>query len=422
MSTSHAKSEATTPTGAKCRFCGTLLHVSLVDLGMSPPCQSIVKAEQVNHMEAFYPLHAWVCEKCFLVQLEEYVAPGDIFSEYAYFSSYSDSWVEHARQYSVLMRERFKLSGESLVAEIASNDGYLLQHFVKAGVPVLGIEPAANVAKVASERGIRSEVCFHGRETATRNAAKFGKADLLLGNNVLAHVPDINDFVAGMKILLKPTGVITMEFPHLQRLMQENQFDTIYHEHFSYLSFFTVEQIFAHHGLTLFDVDELPTHGGSIRIYARHTDDASKQVTDRARELRTRELSMGFNKLETYETWNEQVKATKRKILSTLFELKNAGKTIVGYGAPGKGNTLLNYCGIRTDLLDYTVDRNPYKQNTFTPGTHIPIYPVERIRETKPDYVFILPWNLKAEITSQMAFIREWGGKFIVPIPEPTII
>jgi SAM-dependent methyltransferase len=405
-----------------CRFCGHSLKVSLVDLGMSPPCQSVVKLEQLNHMEAFYPLHAWVCENCFLVQLEEYVAPGDIFSEYAYFSSYSDSWVEHARKYSELMRERFKLSKDSLVAEIASNDGYLLQHFVKAGVPVLGIEPAANVAKVAQERGIRSEVCFHGRESAARNVAKFGKADLLLGNNVLAHVPDINDFVAGMKILLKPTGVITMEFPHLQRLMEENQFDTIYHEHFSYLSFFTVEKIFAHHGLTLFDVDELPTHGGSIRIYARHTEDTSKPVSERAKQLRARELSLGFDKLQTYETWNEKVKATKRKILSALFELKNQGKSIVGYGAPGKGNTLLNYCGIRTDLLDYTVDRNPYKQNTFTPGTHIPILPPEKIRETKPDYIFILPWNLKDEITSQMAFVREWGGKFIVPIPEPKII
>jgi SAM-dependent methyltransferase len=422
MNTSSVKIGPAAHSGAKCRFCGEILRVSLVDLGMSPPCQSIVKPEQLNHMEAFYPLHAWVCEKCFLVQLEEYVAPGDIFSEYAYFSSYSDSWVEHARKYSELMRERFKLSAGSLVAEIASNDGYLLQHFVKAGIPVLGIEPAANVAKVAVERGIRSEVCFHGRDSATRNVGKFGKADLLLGNNVLAHVPDINDFVAGMKILLKPTGVITMEFPHLQRLMEENQFDTIYHEHFSYLSFFTVEKIFAHHGLTLFDVDELPTHGGSIRIYARHTEDTSKSVSERAQQLRARELSMGFDKLRTYESWNEKVKATKRKILAVLFDLKNRGKTIAGYGAPGKGNTLLNYCGIRTDLFEYTVDRNPYKQNTFTPGTHIPIHSPDRIRDTKPDYLFILPWNLKEEIISQMSFIREWGGKFIVPIPEPKII
>jgi SAM-dependent methyltransferase len=406
----------------KCRFCGQTLRVTLVDLGMSPPCQTHIEPHQLNQMEAFYPLHAWVCERCFLVQLEEYVAPENIFSEYAYFSSFSDSWVEHARRYSLLMRERFKLSGNSLVAEIASNDGYLLQHFIAAGIPVLGIEPAANIAKVARERGIRTEVCFHGRESAGGNAARYGQADLLLGNNVLAHVPDLNDFVAGMKLLLKPTGVITMEFPHLQRLMEQNQFDTIYHEHFSYLSFMTVEQVFAHHGLTLFDVDELPTHGGSIRIYARHAEDDSKPVSERAQQLRAREIAMGFNRLQTYEKFNEQVKGVKRKILSLLIELKNSGKSIVGYGAPGKGNTLLNYCGIRTDLLDYTVDRNPYKQGKYTPGTHIPIFSPDRIRETRPDYLFILPWNLKEEITAQMSYVRDWGGKFIVPIPEPQIL
>jgi SAM-dependent methyltransferase len=330
--------------------------------------------------------------------------------------------VEHARKYSVLMRQRFGIGPDSLVVEIASNDGYLLQHFVAAGVPVLGIEPAANVAKVAQEKGIRTTVCFHGRSSADNIVASYGQADLLLGNNVLAHVPDLNDFVAGMKRLLKPSGVITMEFPHLQRLMEQNQFDTIYHEHFSYFSFFTVEQVFAAHDLTVFDVDELPTHGGSIRIYARHTGDSSKPVSERAQQLRARELALGFNRLQTYQNFAEQVKSTKRKILSLLIDLKNRGKSIVGYGAPGKGNTLLNYCGIRTDMLSYTVDRNPYKQGKYTPGTHIPIFSPDRLRDTRPDYVFILPWNLKDEISAQMSFVREWGGQFIVPIPEPQIL
>jgi SAM-dependent methyltransferase len=405
-----------------CRFCGHSLKVTFVDLGMSPPCQTHIEPHQLNHMEPFYPLHAWVCERCFLVQLEEYVTPGNIFSEYAYFSSYADSWVEHARKYSVHMRERFGLGPDSLVMEIASNDGYLLQHFVAQGVPVLGIEPAANVAKVAQDKGIRTEVCFHGRSSADKIVAKYGQADLLLGNNVLAHVPDLNDFVAGMKRLLKRGGVITMEFPHLQRLMQQNQFDTIYHEHFSYFSFFTVEQVFAAHGLVLFDVEELPTHGGSIRIYARHADDHTRAVGERPQQLRARELALGFDRLQAYQNFDEQVKSTKRKILSLLIELRNRGKTIVGYGAPGKGNTLLNYCGIRTDLLDYTVDRNPYKQGKYTPGTHIPILAPERIRDTRPDYVFILPWNLKDEICAQLSYVRDWGGRFIVPIPEPQVL
>jgi SAM-dependent methyltransferase len=408
--------------GASCRFCAQPLQTTFVDLGMSPPCQTHIAQHQLNDMERFYPLHAWVCQKCFLVQLEEYVAPDSIFSEYAYFSSYADSWVEHARKYTVHMRERFGLSPNSLVMEIASNDGYLLQHFVAAGVPVLGIEPAANVAKVALERGIHTEVCFHGRTNADKIVAKYGQADLLLGNNVLAHVPNLNDFVAGMKRLLKPSGIITMEFPHLQRLMEQNQFDTIYHEHFSYFSFFTVEKVFAAHGLTLFDVDELPTHGGSIRIYGRHAEDSSRPVSERAQQLRARELAAGFDRLQTYLSFGEQVRSTKRKVLALLIELKDRGRTIVGYGAPGKGNTLLNYCGIRTDLLDYTVDRNPYKQGKYTPGTHIPILAPERIAETRPDYVFILPWNLKDEISAQMSFVRDWGGRFIVPIPEPHIL
>jgi SAM-dependent methyltransferase len=405
-----------------CRFCRSPLSDSFVDLGMSPLCQTHIEPRQLNHMEPFYPLHAWVCSQCFLVQLEEYVAPPHIFSDYAYFSSYSDSWIEHARRYTQLMRERYAIGPGSLVMEIASNDGYLLQHFVAAGVPVLGIEPAANVAQVARKRGIRTEVCFHGVTNAEKLVDKYGQADLLLGNNVLAHVPDLNDFVAGMKKLLKPKGVITMEFPHLQRLMEQNQFDTIYHEHFSYFSFLTVEKVFAAHGITLFDVDELSTHGGSIRIYGRHSGDQSKAVTERAQQLRARELSLGFDSLKTYQNFAEQVRTTKRKILSLLIDLKNRGKSIVGYGAPGKGNTLLNYCGIRTDLLSYTVDRSPHKQGRYTPGTHIPILTPDRIRETRPDYVFILPWNLKDEICSQMSFVREWGGQFIVPIPEPQIL
>jgi SAM-dependent methyltransferase len=422
MNAAAISAQAAVIGGAGCRFCAQPLQTTFVDLGMSPLCQTHIEREQLNQMEPFYPLHAWVCQKCFLVQLEEYVAPANIFTEYAYFSSYADSWVEHARAYTVMMRERFGISSNSLVMEIASNDGYLLKHFVAANIPVLGIEPAANVAKVAQERGIRTEVCFHGRANADKIVAKYGQADLLLGNNVLAHVPNLNDFVAGMKRLLKPSGVITMEFPHLQRLMEQNQFDTIYHEHFSYFSFFTVEQVFAAHGLTLFDVEELPTHGGSIRIFARHSENGALPVAERARQLRARELASGFDRLQTYLNFGEQVRSTKRKVLSMLIDLKNRGKTIVGYGAPGKGNTLLNYCGIRTDLLDYTVDRNPYKQGKYTPGTHIPILSPDQIAKTRPDYVFILPWNLKDEISAQMSFVRDWGGRFIVPIPEPHIL
>lgn len=403
---------------ATCRFCGTGLRHTFVDLGMSPLCQTHITREQLNHMEPFYPLHAYVCHECYLVQLDEYVAPNDIFSEYAYFSSYSDSWVEHARKYVEAMIGRFGLGPTSRAMEIASNDGYLLQHFVKRGVPVLGIEPAANVAKVAVEKGIPTTVQFFGEQTAREIAAEYGKADLLLGNNVLAHVPKLNDFVAGMKLLLKPQGVITMEFPHLYRLMEQNQFDTIYHEHFSYFSFMTVEKVFAAHGLTLFDVEELGTHGGSLRIYGRHAENAALPVTSRANDLRQREINEGFARLETYSSFTEQVKETKRGLLEFLIKAKRSGKKIVGYGAPGKGNTLLNYCGIRQDFVEYTVDRSPYKQGKYTPGTHIPIYSPDRIRETKPDYVLILPWNLKDEIGKQMAYIRDWGGQFVIPIPK----
>jgi len=405
-----------------CRFCGASLATSFVDLGMSPLCESYIGSDQLAEMEPFYPLHAYVCGQCFLVQLQEFVTPGEIFTEYAYFSSYSTSWVEHARRYTEMMIARFKLGPASKVMEIASNDGYLLQHFVARGVPALGIEPAANVAKVAIEKGVPSTVRFFGCKTAAEIADEHGRPDVLLGNNVLAHVPDINDFVGGMKGLLAPHGVITMEFPHLQRLMVENQFDTIYHEHFSYLSFVTVEKIFAHHGLTLFDVEELPTHGGSLRIYGRHSENASLDVTGRVHELRQREIDDGFLSLERYRGFEEQVKATKRKLLTFLIDAKQRGKKVVGYGAPGKGNTLLNYCGIRTDFLDFTVDANPYKHGKFTPGTRIPILAPEKIREFRPDYVLILPWNLKDEITAQAAYVRDWGGKFVVPIPEVRVL
>jgi len=402
----------------KCRFCATPLEHSFADLGMSPLCQTHIEPHQLNHMEPFYPLHAFVCHKCFLVQLDEYVSPQAIFSDYAYFSSFSDSWVLHAKNYTDMISARFGLNAKSKAMEIASNDGYLLQHFVAKGIPVLGIEPAANVAAAAVKKGIPTTVQFFGEQTARSIAAEHGQADLLLGNNVLAHVPKLNDFVAGMKVLLKPDGVITMEFPHLYRLMDQNQFDTIYHEHFSYLAFHAVEQVFAHHGLTLFDVEELSTHGGSIRIFARHDNDTSKAVTPRVTQMRDMEIREGFRTLERYRAFAEQVKETKRKILSFLIDAKRRGKSVVGYGAPGKGNTLLNYCGIRQDFLDYTVDRSPHKYGRYTPGTHIPIYHPDRIRETRPDYLFLLPWNLKDEIMQQMGYIREWGGKFVVPIPE----
>ncbi len=407
---------------AHCRFCTAPLQTSFVDLGMSPLCQTHITPEQLNSMEPFYPLHAYVCQKCFLVQLEEFVAPGDIFSEYAYFSSFSESWVAHAKRYCESMIDRFGLGPSSKAVEIASNDGYLLQHFKARNVPVLGIEPAANIARVAIEKGIPTENVFFGQKTARDIAARHGHADLLLGNNVLAHVPDLNDFVSGMKILLAPQGVITMEFPHLYKLMKFNQFDTIYHEHFSYFSFFTVEQVFRAHGITLFDVQELPTHGGSLRIFGRHADDETKAVSGAVRELRERELNEGYNRLETYGAFAEQVRETKRKVLEFLIDAKRAGKKVVGYGAPGKGNTLLNYCGIRTDFLDFTVDLNPYKQGKYTPGTHIPILAPDAIKAAKPDYIFILPWNLRDEIVNSMGFVREWGCKFVVPIPEVEII
>jgi SAM-dependent methyltransferase len=405
-----------------CRFCAAPLEATFADLGMSPLANSYVPPQRANAMEPFYPLHAYVCSQCFLVQLGEFESPEHIFSDYLYFSSYSSSWLEHSKRYVDAMTERFALDASSQVVEIASNDGYLLQYFVQRGIPVLGIEPAANVAEVAErERGVKTLVEFFGVQTATAVAAE-AQADLLLGNNVLAHVPDINDFVGGMKVLLKPGGVITMEFPHLKRLIDANQWDTIYHEHFSYLSFTTVSRIFAAHGLRLFDVEELPTHGGSLRIFGCHDDDAAKSQSERAVELLAREDAAGFNTLDTYLAYGERVVADKLEILTTLIELKRAGNRIVGYGAPAKGNTLLNYCGIGPELVEYTTDLNPHKQGHLLPGTHIPIQSPDAIAETRPDLVFILPWNLKDEIMEQLSSIREWGGRFVVRTPELQVL
>jgi hypothetical protein len=373
-------------------------------------------------MEAFYPLRVYVCERCFLVQLQEYVTPEDIFTEYAYFSSYSDSWLAHCRDYVDMIAERLRLSPDSLAVELASNDGYLLQWFVEKGIPVLGIEPAVNVAKVADDKGVPTLTEFFGAELASKLAGEGTMADLIIGNNVLAQVPDLNSFVAGITTLLRPEGVVTIEFPHLQQLVEQNQFDTIYHEHFSYFSLLSAERIFAAHGLRIFDVDELWTHGGSLRIYACHADNERLGESAALAALRERELVAGYGDIATYSVFEARARETKRKLLEYLIDAKRAGKTVVGYGAPGKGNTLLNYCGIRTDFLDFTVDRNPYKQGRFLPGTHIPIHPPERIDEVKPDFIFILPWNFKDEILAQLAHARDWGARFIVPIPRPAVL
>ena len=404
-----------------CRFCGTPLRHTFVDLGMSPLAESWLKPFQLNQMEPFYPLHVYVCERCFLVQLEEFESPEHIFSEYAYFSSYSETWLQHAKTYVDMATQRFELNERSQVIEIASNDGYLLRNFVARGIKVLGIDPAANVAKVAVEQGIPTLVKFFGEDTARQLVFKGLQADLILGNNVLAHVPELNDFVQGMNILLKPQGSITMEFPHLLQLMAKNEFDTIYHEHFSYLSFTTVETVFAAHGLTLFDVEELPTHGGSLRIYARHAEDSSRDVSQRVRDLKSREETAGLTRLETYLSFTNKVEETKHALLDFLIRVKREGKSVAAYGAPAKGVTLLNYCGVRSDLINYAVDLSPHKQGLYMPGVHIPIFHPEKIKETKPDYVLILPWNIKHEIMRQMEDIREWGGRFVVPIPEVTI-
>lgn len=405
-----------------CRHCGSPLQESFCDLGMSPPSNAYLLPEQLLQMEKFYPLHAYVCGSCFLVQLQEFESPEQIFSDYAYFSSYSRSWLEHAKSYTAYMIDRFGFGKNSQVVEVASNDGYLLQYFRERDIPVLGIEPAGNVAAVAQKAGIPTLTKFFGTKTAAELKADGKQADLLLGNNVLAHVPDLNDFVKGLKIALKPEGIITMEFPHLLRLMQQNQFDTIYHEHFSYFSFLTVERIFAAHHLRMFDVEQIPTHGGSLRIYAAHAESKAQPAHERMALLRQEEKQAGLDSLKAYHDFAEQVRRTKRRLLEFLIDAKQSGKTIVGYGAPAKGNTLLNYCGIRSDFVDFTVDLSPHKQGRFLPGTHIPVFHPDRVSESKPDYLLILPWNLKEEIIGQMAHIRTWGGRFVVPIPEVQVI
>jgi SAM-dependent methyltransferase len=404
-----------------CRFCGAPLATVFADLGSSPLANSYLSPGCVGAMEPYFPLRALVCGRCFLVQLEEFETPERIFSDYAYFSSYSVSWLEHCRRYTEQMTERLGLGAHSRVVELASNDGYLLQYFHARGIRVLGVEPAANVAEDALRKGIPTLVDFFGQRTARSLAAEF-RADLLLGNNVLAHVPDLNDFVGGMKTLLAPGGTITMEFPHLLRLIVDGQWDTIYHEHFSYFSFLTASRVFAAHGLRLFDVEELPTHGGSLRVYGAHHDDAGQPDTARALEMREREREAGYERLETYTSYGARVEADKRRILQFLIGLKNEGRRVVGYGAPAKGNTLLNYCGVRRDFLDYTVDLNPHKQGRFLPGSHIPIRAPQAIREDRPDVVVILPWNLKDEIVEQLRFIGEWGGRFAARTPELKLI
>jgi SAM-dependent methyltransferase len=405
-----------------CRFCGAGLRRTFVDLGMSPLCETYPSAADFNCGEVYYPLHAYVCENCFLVQLEEYESPENIFSDYAYFSSYSDSWLKHCETYCEKMTARLGLNGQTFVVEVASNDGYLLQYFVQRKIPVLGIEPAANVAKVAVEKGVPTLVQFFGTQLATELAANGRCADLVLGNNVLAQVPDLNDFVEGLKTLLKPTGVLTLEFPHLQRLIERNEFDTIYHEHFSYFSLLATTRIMEAHGLKVFNVEELTTHGGSLRVFASRKEDQTHPVLSTVTQLIEEEKRAGLNGLNGYENFARQVKETKWALVQFLINAAKHNKSVAGYGAPGKSATLLNYCGIGTDLIEYTVDRSPYKQGRFLPGSHIPIYHPDRIRETQPDYVVILPWNLKDEIMQQLQFIRAWGGRFVVPIPEVTIV
>lgn len=404
-----------------CRFCGAGLQRTFVDLGMSPLCETYPSGTELNRGEVYYPLHVYVCDQCFLVQLEQYESADNIFSDYAYFSSYSDSWLKHADNYCDKMTTRFGLNGQSFVVEVASNDGYLLQYFVQRKVPVLGIEPASNVAKVAVEKGVPTLVRFFGARLAEELAAEGHCADLVLGNNVLAQVPDLNDFVEGLKILLKPDGVLTLEFPHLLRLIQRNEFDTIYHEHFSYFSMISTVRILEAHGLKVFDVEELTTHGGSLRVYACRAESQTRGIEPTVREVIAEEQKAGLASTEGYDSFARQVKQTKLALVQFLLTAAQEGKAVAGYGAPGKSATLLHYCGIGKDLIEYTVDRSQYKQGRFLPGTHIPIHHPSRIRETKPDYVVILPWNLRDEIMEQLQFIREWGGRFVVPIPKVAI-
>jgi 2-polyprenyl-3-methyl-5-hydroxy-6-metoxy-1,4-benzoquinol methylase len=410
------------PSDRTCRFCGASLEYIFADLGMSPLANSYLARTQLHQMEPFYPLRVRVCGECFLVQAEDFESPDHIFSEYAYFSSYSDSWLEHARAYVETAAVRFGLGPDSRVVEIASNDGYLLQYFAAKKIPVVGVEPAANVAEEARRKGIPTLVKFFGKETAHQMIEEGLQADLVVGNNVLAHVPGLNDFVAGLKLILKPDGVITLEFPHLLRLLEENQFDTIYHEHFSYFSLLTAEKVLAAHDLKVFDVKELSTHGGSLRVYAAHAENRSIDEQSTVSALRECELRAGLACLDTYVAFAERVKETKRRLLDFLITMRRQGKSVVGYGAPAKGNTLLNYCGVGPDFIDYTVDRSPHKQGRWLPGTHIPIFHPDKLRETQPDFVLVLPWNLVEEVMEQMAHIREWGGRFVVPIPEVRIL
>jgi SAM-dependent methyltransferase len=409
-------------TGLRCRSCDAPLDQVFVDLGASPLSNRYLGAEELTSMEPTYPLKVFICTTCWLVQLPSVVAPEHLFSDYAYFSSYSDSWLTHAERYVEDMTARLNLTPLHTVVEIASNDGYLLQFFARRGIPVLGVEPAANIAAAAEAKGIRTLVRFFGSSTGDDMVRAGQTADLLLGNNVFAHVPDLNDFIRGMKHVLKPRGVITMEFPHLLRLMESNQFDTIYHEHHSYFSFLAAEEALRRHGIVLFDVEELRSHGGSLRIFGKHVEDGSHVMTERVDAMRKREADFGLARLEGYAAFGRQVEDTKRALLAFLIDAKRGGRHIVGYGAPAKGNTLLNYCGIRTDFLDYTVDRSDRKQGKFLPGSRIPIFAPEKIQQTKPDYVLILPWNLREEITGQMAYVRTWGGRFVVPIPRVEVL
>jgi SAM-dependent methyltransferase len=408
------------PGATLCRHCAAPLRVTMVDLGKSPLCQTVLTAEELDRGETFYPLHVRVCERCWLAQIPELVAPEEVFTEYAYFSAYSDSWVEHARKYVDEMCERLSLGPDSLVVELASNDGYLLQHFLPKGVPVLGVEPALNVAEAAVARGVETITGFFGAELGARLAVERGHADLVLGNNVLAQIPDINDFAAGVAALLAPRGTATFEFPHLAKLVEHLEYDTIYHEHFSYFSLHSIRAIFGVQGLELVDVEELASHGGSLRVFLRHAevgDGPSEAVGD----VLAREDEQGLRDPASYARFAEGVRESKRALLDLLISLRRDGRQVVGYGAPGKGNTLLNYCGIRTDFLEYTVDRNPYKQGKYTPGSHIPIHPPEKIAETRPDVIVILPWNLAREISNQLAYTAEWRARLVVPIPTPTL-
>lgn len=412
-----------TPTGSfPCRFCGSQVEHTFVDLGMSPLCESYVAEEDFSKMEPFYPLHAFVCQECYLVQLDEFVPAEEIFTEYAYFSSFADSWVEHARQYCVDMTAQLGLNQDSLVVEVASNDGYLLQHFVEMEIPCFGIEPAANVAQAAVEKGVPTRIEFFGLKTARTIADEGHMADLILGNNVLAQVPDLNDFIAGLKIMMKPNAIMTIEFPHLLATMDGNQFDQVYHEHYCYFSLIAAEKIFANHGIRIFDALEIPTHGGSLRIFGKHEGDETKPVSERLLALRKRELDAGLDRIESYAGFAEKVRETKRKALTFLIEAARAGKHVAAYGAPGKGNTFLNYCGIGTDMIAYTVDRNPYKQGRYLPGSRIPIHHPDKLAETKPDIIVILPWNFRDEIAGQLKYTAEWDAELVVFVPEVTVM